>query len=524
MKYMYEVTFIGSISGRASFSKEDVLALLSLENTPLRYGTDFVGRPTTVLFRNETALVKLHTEFDWDVPVMEKWVCRTLDRERESCVHSPDKMWFLVKHIDQKQTCIGNICPLLRPLNQLLSEPPVCDEERAIRLSWFEQLFRMYFTLAKKTGMRLDEGISNFGLDMEGTLFYLDDDMYRWDDLLALPHVIGTWFRTYRWFDKSFSMELGYLVRDILNELEYSSDNAQIIVEHLRGLFMPQAERREILLLFAESLLYGRSEASTPHTILSSTTVSPSPKQRYWAILGDVHANLPALEAVLTFLREEGIEEGIVLGDTVGYGPHPCECIERLAESRLSVIKGNHDHAAATHETKKGFSQLAKWCLEWTIPQLDAIHQGWLSALPSCLEGENWLAVHGAPMDPVFFNGYVYAMTYEDNLEYLAKRNISLCFHGHTHIPIVYARLSNLRDQCFAQNEQNLSGYRHALVCPGSVGQPRNRQVGAQLGLWDRSENTLRFITLTYDVQSTLHAMQEMGFPSELGHRLLTGF
>lgn len=516
---MFTITLLGSISGHPTFSSETISTLLSGERTPLRLGTDFVGRPVTAVFRGDTAVAKLRTEFDWSPPVMEKWIRKTLERERELGVHHPDKTWYLALRHEDGRLLVGNICPLLKPLNQLLALPPATPEETALRLAWFEALFRMYIHLGRDKAARLDEGLSNFGVDAAGQVFYLDDDVYQWDDLVTLPHVAGTWFRSHAWMETDFGVRLGRILREILDADPNGPDYARTAAERARGLFMPQPGQREALAAFAEGLLHGgKRPARKPVRTLPSRA-----DQRYLALLGDVHANLPALEAVLQFLKDQNISQGLVLGDIVGYGPHPSECIDRLAESNFFVIKGNHDHGAVTGNLSKGFSQLAKWCLEWTIPLLTAAQKAWLKDLPLSLQQEDWLALHGAPIDPACFNGYVYAMTYEDNLDNLAQRGIRLCFHGHSHVPAVYARLPNTRNDCFFDKEQNLGSYRHALVCPGSVGQPRDRQVGAQLAVWDRLDNTIRFVTLPYDVESTVAAMRDAGFPDSLCRRLSTG-
>jgi predicted phosphodiesterase len=516
---MFDITLIGSISGQPTFSTDHIAALLEGERTPLRYGTNFVGRPATAIFRDGVLLAKLHTELDWAASIMEKWTHKTLEKERGLGVHHPDKTWFLALRREDNRLLIGNVCPLLKPLNQLLAEPPASSEESALRLSWFKHLFRMYFSLGREKGARLDEGLSNFGLDTQGALYYLDDDIYSWDDLISLPHVVGTWFRTYAWFDTAFCTQLGGILRETLSEDPQGTHYAMTTAEQLRGLYMPQSDRREALDAFGAALV-----GNSPATKAAEQRNLPSRMdQRYLALIGDIHANLPALEKVLGFLREQGITQGLVLGDIVGYGPHPCECIDRVAESNFIIIKGNHDHAAVTGVMAKGFSQLAKWAMEWTIPLLGEARKRWLEGLPLSIENGDWLALHGAPVDPGCLNGYVYLMTYEDNLGNLEQRGIRLCFHGHTHIPTVYARLPNSRSECITEAKQNLAAYRHALICPGSVGQPRNRQVGAQLAVWDRAEQTLDFVTLPYDVDITVGAMRDAGFPDSLSQRLLTG-
>lgn len=514
---MFDITLIGSIAYQPTFSAERIATLVGGEQTPLRYGTDFVGRPVTAVFRDSVLLAKLRTEFDWAPPIMEKWGLKVLQKERDFGVHHPAKTWFLALRHEDNRLLIGNVCPLLKPLNQLLAEPPASPEESSLRLSWFQRLFQMYFDLGRKKRARLDEGLSNFGLDAEGILYYLDDDFYSWDDLVSLPHVVGTWFRTHAWFDTRFCEQLGRILREVLNRDPQGTHYAMTVAEQLRGLYMPQPDKREALDAFGAALLARNGPAAPRRNLLSRT------EQRYLALLGDIHANLPALEAVLGFLRRQGITQGLALGDFVGYGPHPCECIDRMAESNFIAIKGNHDHAAATGIMIKGLSEAAKWVLEWTIPVLGETRKRWLADLPLNIEGEGWLALHGAPVDPGCFNGYVYVMTYEDNLDNLEQRGIRLCFHGHSHISAVYAKLSGNRSGCFTEAEQNLTGYRHALVCPGSVGQPRNRQIGAQVAIWDQVEQTLRFVTLPYDTDITVRAMRDAGFPDSLSQRLLTG-
>lgn len=512
---MFDITVIGSLVGPPSFSADRIADLLAGKRTPLHAGGEFVGRPMTAVFADDTALAKLHTEFDWAPKVMDQWTRKTLDRERELGIHHPAKTWFLARRHADGRWLIGNICPRLRPLNQLLAQPPTDAAATADRLAWFRELFRMYLILGREHGTRLDEGLSNFGLDTEGVLYYLDDDLYGWDDLLALAHGIGSWFRAHAWFDPAFSARLGTALREALGPDPQAAHHATTLAEQLGGLYI-SPDRREALAAFGAALTERNSRPALREP--------PAWRgQRYLALLGDIHANLPALDTVLEFLRQRGISQGLVLGDCVGYGPHPRECVERVAESKFAAIQGNHDHAAATGLVGQGFSQTARWALEWTLPRLDAAHRHWLAALPLCREGEHWLAVHGAPVDPGYFNGYVYAMTYEDNLAHLKLRGIRLCFHGHSHVAAVYAERANGRQDCCAAENQALADYRHALVCPGSVGKPRNRRTAAQFGIWDREEQRLNLISLPYDVEATLGAMRDAGFPDSLRQRLAGG-
>src|SRR5262249_42084037 len=100
------------------------------------------------------------------------------------------------------------------------------------------------------------------------------------------------------------------------------------------------------------------------------------------AVIADVHANFPALEAVVTAARRLGVARFLFLGDAVGYGPHPAECVRLLASLSGVFVGGNHDHAIATGRFDVGMNRLARACAEWTRAQLGCPEMEWLSSLP----------------------------------------------------------------------------------------------------------------------------------------------
>ncbi len=240
------------------------------------------------------------------------------------------------------------------------------------------------------------------------------------------------------------------------------------------------------------------------------------------AVLADVHANLPALEAVLEELKRLDVRQGIVLGDVVGYGPHPRECIAAIRESGLITIKGNHDHAVAIGDFSKGFSSIARWVMEWTLEQVNDEEREWLGALPPYYNTPEWIAVHGAPQDKAFFYAYVYKMTYEDNLNNLQQREIPLCFHGHTHMQGIYYRENGHDHHTNAQRFDTREA-EHSLVCPGSVGQPRGNVPGAEFALFDTREKTLELRRIDYAMDKTVADLNRLKFPPQLATRLLAG-
>lgn len=125
------------------------------------------------------------------------------------------------------------------------------------------------------------------------------------------------------------------------------------------------------------------------------------------------------------------------------------------------------------HKLREGLSNTVKTVVHWTVEQLSLEHRQWLKDLPEFEETEEWFAVHGAPLDPAFFYGYVSAMTYEDNLSYMQDNNIRVCFHGHSHMAGVFARDKKGMDHQLTEKTVSVSLYNQLLICPGSIGQPR---------------------------------------------------
>ena len=115
-------------------------------------------------------------------------------------------------------------------------------------------------------------------------------------------------------------------------------------------------------------------------------------------------------------------------------------------------------------------------------------------------------------------------MTYIQNLDIMRKRKLDFCFHGHSHMQGIYSRTRSLNEQFSDQQTQSLSLYGESLVCPGSVGQPRNNNTGAQLAIYDQKNHDLRFVTLKYSMDKVLKDMQEFDFPETLMQRLSGGY
>jgi len=503
----YSVTLMRTIGADLIYQPEDIVRLLETPKINFLHGKTFTGKPCTRLHRDVHTVVKVHGELRLNTLSSKRWVQQIILKEQSYQVHHPHKTWFVVESATEPYPLIGNLCPRLHPLHECLLQPQL---EQATALNYLTQLFEHYFRLATTLGLRLDEGLSNFGSDPHQHIYYLDDDVYTWDRFTSCAHMLGVYFRSLPWITPEVSEQLGHLFRQLVIKHFQDAQYLPVLAEQLKDVFVAP-EHKPNVTQFIHAL------TAQPHRERAQNSFS----QRYLAILADIHANLPALEAVLAFLKLKDISQALVLGDIVGYGPYPSQCIERIQAHNWLVIKGNHDHALATEGFKKGFSSTAAWVLEWSLDKVSIEQKHWLAELPPLFHHQNWLAVHGAPIDPTFFNAYVYEMTYIDNLNVLQRKKIPLCFHGHTHKPGIYGR-TGFKDNYYHSKIFDLKSVQYALACPGSVGQPRNGQVGAQFAIYDQREQKLYYHTILYNVDTLVTTMNNQGFPPTL-MALLTG-
>ncbi len=476
----------------------------------LRHGQSFTGRVSTQIFASDTHIIKVRAEYNLSLKDSLRFIQQKSSREHELGIYHPEKTWFIFQHPERETPYIANITQRLFPLNdadRLRSETGVGDF-----VGLLIAMFDMYLKQAREHDHGLDISVSNFAIDREGNLYYVDDDIYSWDNFHSLSHYVGTLLRAEIITEEASVQRLAQGLRDLIVKYFEDSHLVYVVSEEVRGLFLAEQAARlrdSFVAVLRENKSVSRSVVPQSNGVV--------------ALLADVHANMPALEVVLDYLAKRNIGEGYVLGDIVGYGPHPAECLEALrAQSGLQCIKGNHDHAAASGNYGRGFSSVSRWVIEWTTQQLSAEQREWLAQLPLYLEADEWLAVHGAPNDTTFFNAYVYEMTYEDNLKVLEERGIRYCFHGHTHVQATYVQ-DIITSGINRDSRQELSKYRHALVCPGSVGQPRSNVPGAELALLDTSSWELEFIRLDYDLSTTIADMNKNSFPPWLGERLEQG-
>jgi len=497
------IEIIGALTPGQEIDETRILQALSGTEQKLSHGGRFTGRPGTKLFSSEDLVVKLREELQFSPRDMRRWIERALEKERRLGVHAPQKTWFLLH--DASRVVIANVTPRLQALHDLGN----VSGQKLLPL--LEAVVDHCIRTGARHELRLDEGLSNFGVSSAGTVYYLDDETYDWDGFTSLAEMLGVWIRQLDALDAETARRLGERLRSSILAEFGDQHAARILAEGLRG-----------VLALTERQIAAR-DACVAAIAPPARSRRRAPRSEVFALLADVHANLPALDAVLDALRDQNIREALVLGDVVGYGPHPLECIERLDGAGFAVLKGNHDHAVATGLFQGGFSSNGRWVAQWSRESLPAQRLQWLEGLPLYYEGDDWLAVHGAPLDRTFFNAYVYNRTYEDNLDNLKERGIRFCFHGHSHLRGVYFESSRERGFC-SERSIELEGMRHALICPGSVGQTRGGVGGiAEFAVFDGGALRLHLLDVPYNPEITIKRMREIGFPDSLQQRLRTG-
>ena len=241
-----------------------------------------------------------------------------------------------------------------------------------------------------------------------------------------------------------------------------------------------------------------------------------------YLIIGDIHGNLAAFEAVLQDVEAKGeFDEIWCLGDIVGYGPEPRGCIELLRRYKHTSIAGNHDWAAIGRIDISDFNPDAAMACRWTAKQLTAEDTNYLQNLPLTLERDDFTLVHGSPRQPIW--EYLLSVNRAHaNFNYF---DTSFCFVGHSHIPLVFGQ--DKVGTCFETrifDELRLSLESNRLIInPGSVGQPRDGDPRASYAIYNSSAQIIRHYRVDYDVASTQKKMMEHGLPLSLVFRLNYG-
>jgi predicted phosphodiesterase len=237
------------------------------------------------------------------------------------------------------------------------------------------------------------------------------------------------------------------------------------------------------------------------------------------AVISDVHSNLEALNSVLENIEKECAGKILFIGDIVGYGPDPNECIEIIRNKSHIVLAGNHDRASVGMHDTISFNPLARAAIEWTSTVLSDENKNFLSNLPLTkrLAGDSFFLVHGSPYEPEKWHYVVDSADARKNFDYFKE---SICFVGHSHIPLIIERsfdgeALSLKDKSILKENSRY------IINTGSVGQPRDSNPDAAYALL--RDNTIEIKRVSYDILLTQKKMRKAGLPSYLSDRLSVG-
>ena len=236
------------------------------------------------------------------------------------------------------------------------------------------------------------------------------------------------------------------------------------------------------------------------------------------AILGDIHGNLEALNAVLADAAEQDVNAYICVGDIVGYNANPSECLDKVRELDFTCVRGNHDHYCSHDESLDDFHPLAANVIDWTRHQLTEDQIAYLKGLKYSRIISGFTIVHST-LDMPDKWGYVFdALEADANFNY---QSTSLCFHGHTHIPVVYEKRGRVSKNEFTKVGIQLGS--KYVINVGSVGQPRDGVPDAAYAIYDMKEKTVELRRVSYDIEAVQEKILTAGLPERLAARLEVG-
>jgi predicted phosphodiesterase len=238
------------------------------------------------------------------------------------------------------------------------------------------------------------------------------------------------------------------------------------------------------------------------------------------AVISDIHANLHALEAVLAAIDADGVDQIWCLGDLVGYGPRPNECVALVRERASLCLVGNHDLAVLGRLELEVFADEAGMAAAWTRTVLDADAATYLGSLDASASVEGVTLAHGSPREPVW--EYVLSHAAADAAFAVSPEPLILVGHSHIALALASAGSGVAGGKAPPGTEIELAVGRH-LLNPGSVGQPRDGDPRAAWLVIDDETHGARFRRTTYPIELTQAEMRERGLPEVLAERLAHG-
>jgi predicted phosphodiesterase len=239
------------------------------------------------------------------------------------------------------------------------------------------------------------------------------------------------------------------------------------------------------------------------------------------ALISDIHGNSDALNAVLDDIRNLGIKAIWCLGDIVGYGAEPAQCIELVKKNCIQVVVGNHDRLAVEGENLSYLSEHVRAGILWARKELSPEQTDWLISLPFSCQEENVTAVHASLCHPEDFS---YLDTDQEARLHFLSQETPFSFVGHTHVPMITIEKENsIEWKELKRDSIQLDKTLKYSINVGSVGQPRDEDINACYAIYDPFNSSIQIKRVEYDILAAQRRITEAGLPQVNAARLSVG-
>ncbi len=229
------------------------------------------------------------------------------------------------------------------------------------------------------------------------------------------------------------------------------------------------------------------------------------------AIISDIHSNLEALTRAFEIIDAERADDIVCLGDVVGYGANPNECIDLVRARCSTILLGNHDAAAIDLSVANQFTLNAQLSAIWTFGNLLEGNKAFLGNLLHSKKVGDLLLSHASPYEP---DEWHYVISEFDTREAFGAFDEKICFIGHSHIPVIFSEQGKV---------QAVTASERFIINVGSVGQPRDGNPDLSFGIFDTDSLSYRNVRAPYDVRGAAEKIQKAGLPRALSERLYRG-
>lgn len=527
---------------------------------------DGSGKSTARIISIENYIIKTDLALKQnDFKKLEKELSKKVCLANKLNLHHPSKEYFIIEHGGWFYPC--SVCDRLKTIHTV--------DSLSKRLAYFIELVKIGIYAIKEHGFELDLNPSNFAFDEyePEKLYYIDDEVYDSDNFEGIGSFIIHRIRHESDIDESLWIDFSDKLKKELSLCLSSYQDLSSLIHGIESFPLSTVfhEKRKILLNALNGSFLNKkrtivssektesnidikdiklnnfpnsrncsSQLPLPPTCETYYLSEPKPDEvekpninpifavkdkKITCILSDIHSNLPALQSVLEEAKKLGVTHYIILGDIVGYGPFPNETIEVIANlPNTTIIQGNHDFSIGTQNVDFCMGRLAKASALWTMTQLSQDKLDWLKNLKTYYLYDNYMLLHGSVIDPNYFYGYIYEMTYEENLKKANLMNLNFILYGHTHVPYVYYMIKE-KNKYIKQNATDIHLFQDGkvfLINPGSVGQPRDNNNKASFAIWDEND-ILSFHRVEYPIEETTKKIKELNLFDDLVLRLEIG-